>query len=178
MAARIKLFSPTELEKITLGQLFDMVTAWAPLDAAMETAKAEKDRRKSEFDKKNEEQFKVDTYKIAQDHAAGLAQITLVMSRHPEWFGKGGRIRTTDNAEFGYTKERKKVKVSDIDQLVAYAKKRGLKLYETEISPIMAAIKSELKEVDKIPGVEVTPGEDKPFCRAIMKNLDDSRKGK
>ena len=45
---RIQLFDPEKLDSITLGQLFDMVTAWAPLDAAMQTAKAEKDKREAE----------------------------------------------------------------------------------------------------------------------------------
>ncbi len=175
--ARLKLFSPSELDNVTLGQLMDMVTAWAPLDAAIQTAKAEKDRRGAEFDRQNEEQYKLDTYAVAQEHSAGLAQIMLVMSRHPQWFGKGGRVRVTDNAEFGYVKERDTIRVADVEALKKYADTWGLKLYNSKITPILAAVKRELKDVDEIPGVEMRKGEDKPFARAVMRNLDEARKG-
>lgn len=176
--ARIQLFDPEMLDSITLGQLFDMVTAWAPLDAAMQTAKAEKDKREAEFAKENEERFKLATYEIAQDHAAGLAQIQLVMSKHPDWFEKRGcKERRTDNAVFGFRKAKDTVTVVDIEALKDFSDAEGLKLYDVEVKPITAAIRRELKDRDVIPGVSVKPGTPKPFAEAIMRNLDESRKG-
>lgn len=176
--ARIKLFNAEELSSVTLGQLFDMVTAWAPLDAAMQTAKAEKDKREAQFAKENEERFKLATYEIARDHAAGLAQIQLVMSRHPEWFEKKGcKERRTDNAVFGFRKAKDSVKVTDIDALKEFSDSAELKLYDVEIKPIMAIIKRELKERDFIPGVSLKKGIPQPFAEAIMRNLEEGRKG-
>ena len=151
---------------------------WAPLDAAMQTAKAEKDKREAEFAKENEERFKLATYEIAQDHAAGLAQIQLVMSKHPDWFEKRGcKERRTDNAVFGFRKAKDTVTVVDIEALKDFSDAEGLKLYDVEVKAISAAIKRELKDRDVIPGVSVKPGTPKPFAEAIMRNLDESRKG-
>lgn len=176
--ARIKLFDPVELDGITYGQLYDMVTAWAPLDAAMRAADAEKDRRKAEFDKENEDRYKLETAAIAAEHAAGLAQIALVLSKHADWFEKDGcKERRTDNAVFGYRKKPDKPRVEDKEALKAYSDAEGLKLYDTEIKPIMAAIKRELKDRDTIPGVRLIKGVPEPFAEAIMRNLDESRKG-
>lgn len=175
---RIKLFDPGDLANITLGQLFDLVTAWAPLDAAMQSAKAEKDRRAAEFDKQNDEQYKLDTVAIAVEHSAGLSQIALVMAKHPEWFaGRGCKERQTDNAIFGYRKKPDKIKVANLEALKDYSDAHGLKLYDTQITAIMAAIKRELKDVAVIPGVKVEKGQPEPFACAIMRNLDESRKG-
>ncbi len=177
--ARIKLFSPSELASITLGQLMDMVSAWAPLDAAKQAAKAEKDRRKAEFDKWNEEQYKLETYSIERDWAEGLSQIKLVMSLHKDdWFSaRGCKERRTDNAVFGYRKKKDTITVDDKDALKNFSDEHGLKLYEAKIAPIMAAIARELKDTPEIPGVTVKLGEPTPFAEAIMKNLDDCRKG-
>ena len=65
----------------------------------------------------------------------------------------------------------------DIEALKDFSDAEGLKLYDVEVKAISAAIKRELKDRDVIPGVSVKPGTPKPFAEAIMRNLDESRKG-
>ena len=100
------------------------------------------------------------------------------MSKHPDWFEKRGcKERRTDNAVFGFRKAKDTVTIVDIEALKDFSDAEGLKLYDVEVKPITAAIKRELKDRDVIPGVSVKSGVPKPFAEAIMRNLDESRKG-